>query len=137
MSDAARRCADIINGYIHSRPWDELKDCVVAIRLSDGGSDGVLYDNKGDAVRHQLTESQCAYVCFRNLAQGIQPIEAERYLDYNRRAYDAGYRLPDPDAVNGGPELFLSVEDHDTMVRNHARRYLLQAIHQIPPEFRR
>jgi hypothetical protein len=131
VSDAARRCADIVNGYILSRNWDELRDSWVAIRLSDGGSDGTLYDTKRDAVRHQLFEMQCAYVSFRNLAGGISPLEAERYLDYNRRAYDAGFRLPDPDAVNGGPDLFLPSQTYDALRESHVRRHLQQIAFQF------
>lgn len=126
VSDAARRCSDIVNGYISTRPIDELRNCWIAVRLSDGGSDGTLYDSKRDAVRHQLWEFQCAYVSFRNLAGGITPLEAERFLDYNRRAYDAGFRLPDPDDANGGPDLFLPTETYDAFKESHVRRQLLK-----------
>lgn len=127
MSDAAKRCADIINFYVNTLTWEEIKHKWVAIRLSDGGYDNTLYDTKQDAVRHQPDEFRCAYVAFRNLVQGISPLEAERFLDYNRKAYDAGFRLPDPEAQSGGPDLFLSTAQHDQLVRNHARRQLYQA----------
>lgn len=133
VSGAARRCADVINGYLHSHPVDELRNSWIAIRLSDGGSDGTLYDSKRDAVRHQLWEFQCAYVSFRNLMGGITPLEAERFLDYNRRAYDAGFRLPDPDDVNGGPDLFLPTETYDALKESHVRRQL----HKIAFTFQR
>jgi len=112
-SDAAKRASDIINGYRAFVPWDELIHKVVAIRLSDGGSDGVLYDSKRDAVRHQLDEFLCAYVHLRNLVGGASPREMEIFLKWNRDAYDAGFRLPDPDDVKGGPELIMQTLDYD------------------------
>ena len=33
----------------------------IAVRLSDGGTDGVIYDTRADAIRHQLHERQCYY----------------------------------------------------------------------------
>jgi hypothetical protein len=90
-SDAAKRCADIITlaaiaGQVGK--W-------AAIRLSDGGYDNALYDLRSDAVRHQLWEKQCAYV--KVAPGGMTAMEAEAFLDYNRKLYDAGFRMPDPD----------------------------------------
>lgn len=91
-SDAARRCADIVTLATlagHTGEW-------VAIRLSDGGSDGVHYPSKGVAARHQLHESQCTYV--KVPPDGLTPRLAEVLLTFYRRAYDAGFRQSDPDA---------------------------------------
>lgn len=68
----------------------------VAIRLSDGGSDGVVYDRREDAVRHQLHEHQCAYFLLPVIP--VTPFECEVFLKYNRQLYDAGLRMGDPDA---------------------------------------
>lgn len=94
FSDAAKRCSDIINGHFLVEPNNSLGKWV-AIRLSDGGSDGVLYDRRRDAVAHQLHEFQCAYVCIP--LGGMTPMEAESFLKYNRALYDNGMRMPDPD----------------------------------------
>jgi hypothetical protein len=67
----------------------------VAARLSNGGTDGVLYDTRQDAIRHQLHENLCAYVLV--LHGGMGPHEAEVFLKWNRALYDAGYRMPDPE----------------------------------------
>jgi hypothetical protein len=114
-SDAAKRASDIVNGYRAFVPWDELKTKVIAIRLSDGGSDGVLYDSKREAVKHQVDEFLCAYVFMRNLMGGATPREMELYLKWNRDAYDAGMRMPDPMDVNGGPELIMTAGRHDQL----------------------
>ena len=94
FSDEARRASDIINMHLVANPANAGK--WVAIRLSDGGSDGVLYDSKGDAVRHQLHEQQCCYVCIP--PTGMPPMEAEVFIRFNRHLYDAGFRMPDPDS---------------------------------------
>jgi hypothetical protein len=111
--DAAKRASDIINSYRVFVPWDELRYKWIAIRLSDGGYDGNLYDSKREAVRHQLDEFLCAYVCFKNLQAGSSPREMELFLKFNRDAYDAGFRLPDPDSQFGGPEVLMTTALRD------------------------
>jgi hypothetical protein len=91
VSDAAKRCSEQINlGVItgHVGKW-------VAIRLADGSSDGVFYDQRADAIEHQLHESLCCYV--KIPPSGMPPEDAERFMQVNRAFYDAGFRLTDPD----------------------------------------
>lgn len=107
VSDAAKRCADIINAYATFVPFEHRVRCWVAIRLSDGGSDGTLYESRRDAVRHQSDEKLCAYFTYRNSPHGMKPKDAQLWLDYHRAAYDAGFRLPDPDHQTGGPDLIM------------------------------
>lgn len=93
-SDAARHCADAVNLHVMVDHVNAIGKWV-AVRLADGESDGVLYDTKADAVRHQLHETMCAYVC---IPPGGMPVaDAEVYLRTMRQLYDAGYRLADPD----------------------------------------
>jgi hypothetical protein len=103
--DRAQRSSDLINEARETLDWDALRLCWIAIRLSDGSSDMVIYDTKRDAVRGQLHEQQCAYIAFRNLIGGTTPREMLRFLRFVEKAYDAGMRLPDPDALDGGPDL--------------------------------
>lgn len=116
-SDEAKRASDIINGYFAYFPLDRLLHSWVAIRLSDGGSDGTLYDSKRDAVRHQSDEFLCAYISLRNCPNGVKPLEAERFLAWTRAAYRAGFRLPDPDDMTGGPDVFMPVNQFDGLRR--------------------
>lgn len=91
-SEAAHRASGIVRQAIadgHANRW-------IAIRLSDGGSDGVIYDWREDAIRHQLHEQQCCYVCVPHDDMG--PRAAENYLKWHRELYAAGLRLADPDA---------------------------------------
>jgi len=105
--NAAKRMSDALNTYIHGlrEHLFELRDKWMAFRLSDGTSDGVLYDSKRDAVRHQDDEFRCAYISFRNILGGASPQECVRVLNFTRDAYDAGFRLADPDDVHGGPDV--------------------------------
>lgn len=68
----------------------------VAIRLSDGASDGVVYDTRQAAVRHQLHETQCAYA--QVPPTGFSAAEGTAFLSYHRKVYNAGHLLPDPQA---------------------------------------
>lgn len=77
----------------------------VAIRLSDGGSDGTLYDSMRDAKSHQSHPNLCAYVSFKNCAGGVNAHEMMRHIDFTRQAYDAGMRLPDPEDIRRDREL--------------------------------
>lgn len=93
LEDAAKRCHEIITQHLSDQP-----DCIgqwVAIKLSDGSSDGNLYPFKFIAVRFQLHETQCAYIKIPPGGMGIR--EAKSFLRTNRQLYDAGMRIADPD----------------------------------------
>lgn len=94
LRDAGKRTSEAVNIHLRMLGMEAVGKWV-AVRLADGGSDHVLYDTKADAVRHQLHEFQCAYVCIPPL--GMPPADAERYLTVTRQMYDAGVRLADPD----------------------------------------
>lgn len=93
--DAARRASDHVNFHLHALGVAAVGKWV-AIRLSDGSSDGVLYDKKADAIKHQLHETTCAYVQIP--VGGMPPEDALVFMKYNRQLYDAGFRIADPDA---------------------------------------
>lgn len=109
-SDAARHACDAVNLHISALGFDACGKWV-ALRLRDGRSDDALYDSKQDAVRHQSDEKLCAYVCIP--PNGMTECRAESFLTTMRKLYDAGWRLTDPDAKNGGPDLIprSSIED--------------------------
>src|SRR6478736_2666867 len=93
--EASKRMADWIALHQAVLSRDEILRCrFVAIRLSDGGSDGTVYDSRPDAMRHQLDANRCAYVQIPLARWGPQTCDS--LLFYARRAYDAGYR-PDPE----------------------------------------
>lgn len=92
-SDEARRASDIINLHLLADPMGNTGRWV-AIRLSDGGSDGVVYDCKCDAVRHQLNEKQCVFVNIQ--PAGLSAKDAEILLKMYRQLYDQNLKLPDP-----------------------------------------
>lgn len=92
--DTARRCADAHNLHLHAEKTDAIGR-YIAVRLSDGGSDGILYDKWVDAVRHQLHRDQCAYVCIQPDLMTVA--EAAAFIRFNRAARDAGLPMADPD----------------------------------------
>lgn len=94
ISDEARRCAESVNIHLRINGPSAIGRWV-AIRLSDGGSDHNLYDSKSDAVRHQLNEFFCGYVCIP--PNGMSEEDAQGWLRAMRRLYDAGFRIADPD----------------------------------------
>lgn len=102
-SDSAKRCSDVIRLHIAAG----MAGKYAAIRLSDGGSDGVAYDNRRDAINHQLHEQQCAYI--KIPPDNMPPEHAERFLAIQREIYDNGFRLADPD----GPELIMPMNMED------------------------
>jgi hypothetical protein len=98
FSDAAKRCSDHCNAVaIIENEAKNYNERWVAIRLVDGGSDGVTYDSRAAAVKHQSDEFLCAYILVP--PTGMAPREAEIFMAYHRKLYDAGFRLPDPASV--------------------------------------
>lgn len=93
-TDRARRMSDTIRGHIaegHSGFW-------CAVRMSDGGSDGIVYDSRVAAINHQLREDQCCYV--KIPPDDMPPAACAAFLRINRGLYAAGHRLIDPEAPN-------------------------------------
>jgi hypothetical protein len=82
--DKGQRCSDIVKQHLLDDP-ETARVSWVAIRLSDGGSDGVLYPTKLTAVMYQLHETQCAYL--RVLPTGIPPKEATSFLYHTAQLY--------------------------------------------------
>lgn len=98
VTDAAKRMCDIINARIVFTPVDELSRGWMAFRLSDGGSDGALYDSRRAAISHQTNEFLCAYFSFRSCLGGANAKDCQLFLDMHRHVYDNGGRLADPEA---------------------------------------
>lgn len=95
--DRTRRAYDTIALHYEANRANNGEDIAghwVAIRLSDGGSDGTLYPSKMHATRFQLHERQCAYICLPPFGQ-MSIKEIHRFLQINEAVYDAGGRLED------------------------------------------
>lgn len=103
-SDAALRMSDILNAAVLT---PGATGRVIAIRLHDGGSDGVLYDTRADAIRHQKgNEALCDYVVIKPTA--YHPSDCQGRLDFTRALYDRGWRW---DA--GAPAVIMPVRAED------------------------
>lgn len=123
-SDAAKRCSDEVNLHLAAVGFEAFRKWV-AVRLSDGGSDKALYDTKREAIRHQADEQLCAYVCVPPTQ--MSRCSAEAFLSFTRRAYAAGFRLPDPDSRTGGPDVIRRLTNRDQAAQANA----------LPAAFRR
>lgn len=93
-SAEAQRASDVINGHLAEHGMEAVGRWV-AIRLSDGGSDGNLYANKEEAIRFQLHEKQCVYTML--LPEGMSVRAAQSFINVHRQLYDAGMNMADPD----------------------------------------
>ncbi len=103
-TDAAKRISDACMMHWIAQGWDSTKYWV-AFKLEDGRSpdNNTLYDNKRDAVRHQMDEFLCLYVKLH--PGGMNVCEVEAFLKIHRQAYLNGYRLQDPMHKKGGPDI--------------------------------
>lgn len=92
-SSAAYRMSDIMNDAITRYPWSVGK--WMAFRLSDGESDGIAYDTRAECVKHQFWEKYYCYI--KLIPMGVNPQMCQANLSFYRAAYDAGYRILDPE----------------------------------------
>jgi hypothetical protein len=111
-SDAAKRMADAAMLAWTAGGWDSVGK-FMAFSLADGSTDNVLYPRKQDAVRHNDEFRHC-FICLH--PAGMTACEAEIMLQFHRKAYDAGFRLADPDARSGGRDLIPRISRED--IRN-------------------
>lgn len=119
-SDAAKRVSDTYRLHRTADPIGSIGSWFAAA-LADGTTDGVLYDGKRAAVRHQHHNEQWyAFVCIN--PGDMSPCEAEEFLATCRMLYDRGIRLTDPDDLHGGRQVIqrATVEDQRSLVRSIA-----------------
>jgi hypothetical protein len=90
-SDAARRISDAMTLHLLA-DGDGNFGKWLAFRLSDGTSDGVVYDDPVVAADAQLHYQQCAYLQIHR--GGISARAAAVMLAYYRAVYDAGNLPP-------------------------------------------
>jgi hypothetical protein len=91
LADIGKRVSETISLHILGGSVGKW----AAFRLLDGSSDGIPYDTRRDAIRHQLHESLCCYV--KIPPDGMPSLDAVRFILVNRTIYNAGFRLTDPD----------------------------------------
>ena len=101
-SDAAKRVSDTVQMHFNLLGFDGARHWI-ACRLEDGRGGETLYDNKRDAIRHQIDEYKCMYICLTGAPMSV--CEAEILLATHRKAYEAGFRMADPDTAAGMRDL--------------------------------
>lgn len=117
--DAAKRAWEQLKNIAVHTDWETRMHSIVTIRLSDGHCDGTLYESKREAVKHAgNNEHYFAYFSFRSSPNGFaSPRDAAVFLEYHRQAYDNGWRLPDPDAKDGGPDMIMPTPQEDVFAQ--------------------
>ena len=121
-SDAAKRLSDTYRLHRLAAGYDAIGQWF-AVRLADGSSDGVLYETKRDAVRHQHHDEQ--FYAFVSIGPWDTDVcEAEAFIEMNRSLYDAGLRLSDPDHARGGREVIQRAtrEDQASLIASIANK---------------
>jgi hypothetical protein len=117
-ADAAKRVSDTYNLHRTASGLLGTVGKVFAVALSDGTSDGVLYDTMADAIRHQRHNAKW-YAYLRVGREGMTPCNAASLLKLHRDADAAGLKFVDRDDPSCGYELIprLTIEDHQRMTR--------------------
>jgi hypothetical protein len=89
--DFAKRAFDIMNLHVIGK-GDQVWGKWVAFRLSDGGSDNVLYDTRDQAIAHQLHPLQSCYLVIP--PTGFTYGEIREFLTLSRTLRERGARIP-------------------------------------------
>lgn len=114
-SDAAQRLYDTYNLH-RVAIGDDAIGKWFASALSDGHSDGILYDSKLDCVRHQHHNEQF-YAFIKIVPPSMRICEAEVMLKTQRQLYDKGMRMTDPDHKHGGPDVIKRISAEDQLAQ--------------------
>lgn len=91
QDDFAKRAYDVMNLHVIGKGESSWGNWC-AFRLSDGGSDGVLYPTRETAISHQLHPTQCCYLMIP--PTGFTLGEIRDFLALSRKLYDKGARIP-------------------------------------------
>lgn len=116
-SDAAKRISDAAMSQWVFRGWDSVGHWM-SFSLADGRSNQDLYDTKRDAVTH--VDNELRYCFIKLHPQGMTVCEAEIMLEFTRNAVENGFRLADPDAANGGPDIIPRIGTTDVFAQLRA-----------------
>jgi hypothetical protein len=113
-SDAAKRFSDIYNLHKAAgavKGW-------IAVRYSDGSSDGNVYDTREDAVRHAYPREGWYFYAVLTAAPSMSVCAAESLLRYKRVMSEIDASHTDREAPGGGLEVIqrLTVEDNERQI---------------------
>lgn len=97
ITDDARRISD--THALHQIA--EMYGHFMAVRMSDGSSDGIAYPSWKAARSHQPTFYQDRVFPVQIQREAMTADIAQRLLNYWRKCSDAGFRPPDPEEFGG------------------------------------
>lgn len=119
LEDAAKRVSDTYALHKSADPLGSIGKWF-AVAMSDGTSDGVLYDTRQECVAHQH-HNEMYYAYLQVTPGSLRTVrECKMWLVATRKMYDAGFRMTDPNARGGGRELIkrATVEDQRSLIRS-------------------
>lgn len=99
LEDAAKRMADAVNIHVSVARWtDRTQPGFVAIRLDSGSSpDGVLYDSRAEATRHNQHVQGLAFIQVKRDTMSLR--EAIIVLQMHRKAYKMGVQFTEEEII--------------------------------------
>ncbi len=99
LLDAAKRMADAVNLHVSAnKVFGRESPGFVAISLDSGSSpDGVLYDNRRDATRHNRHTKGLAFIQVKRDTMPLR--EAILVLQMHRKAYKNGVQFTEEEIV--------------------------------------
>jgi hypothetical protein len=92
LDDAAKRLSDAVTLHMLATN-NSAAGSWIAARLSDGGTNGDVYETREQAIRHN-PDYHC-YLLIPPDGMGIQA--ASIFLRFNRVLFKNGMRMPEPD----------------------------------------
>lgn len=116
--DAAKRVANEYSMHRNADPIGSIGRWF-AIALQDGSSDHDLYPSRAECVRHQKGDVN-RYGYIQCIPSMMSLKDAWIFLNTNRKLYDKGVRMTDPDMRGGGMSVIprVSREDQAAQVRS-------------------
>lgn len=118
-TDAAKRIYDTYSLHRMADPTGNIGRWF-AVAIADGTTDNVLYDSRGDAVRHQKHNEQY-YVYVQVTPHSMALCDAEIFLSGVRKTYVARMNLIDRNHPKGGLEIIPRLTIEDQLSQNAGR----------------
>lgn len=126
VSDAGKRVSAEYNMHRVADPHGSIGKWF-AVKLTDGSTDHVLYDNRAECIRHQHHNEQ--YYAYVQIGPWqMSPMDAQTFMRKHREMYSAGIRLVDPDATGGGKSIIKRLTKYD-----EARQHRSMIIGDVTP----
>jgi|SRR5882757_1232747 len=114
LVEAGFTASEAVNDAItRAGGWWGVRNGWMSIRLTDGYSDGTVFDKRQDMIRHHANKEPYYPLGLKNLAGGAVPREMAVVIKFARDAHRAGFRYVDPDAVASRYQVAMTAGQRD------------------------